>query len=128
MAPNSLRLALIREWMESIVGFSTRLNCASLQEHLARQEYLVHNKGMDNASKPKPIGLDALDLAISKVGLSTLADRMSVSYQLIQGWRKEGRKFATPAEYCRALAAASDGLVTEADLRPDVFGKIKQAA
>lgn len=67
-----------------------------------------------------PIGIDALERAIAVHGLSSLAAEIGVSYQLIQGWRKEGRKFATPAEYCHSVARATGVPVEE--LRPDVFG------
>lgn len=71
-----------------------------------------------------PIGHAALVRAVATVGLVELAARIGVKYQLIQGWMKPHRKFATPAEYCRAVAEASQVPVEE--LRPDVFGTPRQ--
>lgn len=65
-----------------------------------------------------PIGIDALERAIAVHGLGGLAAELGVSYQIIQGWRKEGRKFATPAEYCPSVEKITGVPVEE--LRPDV--------
>lgn len=66
------------------------------------------------------IGRDALMRAIEVHGLAELARRLDVSYQLIQGWAKEDRKFATPAEYCPLIEKATKGVVRCEELRPDV--------
>jgi DNA-binding transcriptional regulator YdaS (Cro superfamily) len=68
-----------------------------------------------------PIGRAALDEAIARSGgLVRLASAVGVSYQLMQGWRAENRKYATPAEYALAVESASG--VSRHRLRPDVFG------
>ena len=67
-----------------------------------------------------PVGLEALDRAIALVGLSKLADCIGVRYQLIQGWRMTGRKYATPAEHCPTVERTTGGAVRCEELRPDV--------
>lgn len=70
------------------------------------------------AETTAPIGIDALERAIAVHGLSRLASELGVPYQMIQGWRKDGRKFATPAEYCPSVEKITGVPVEE--LRPDV--------
>lgn len=65
--------------------------------------------------------MNAVTVAISKVGLSVLARRVGVSYQAVRKWER-GR---VPAERCRAIEAATHGAVTVHDLRPDIFGPSK---
>ncbi len=74
--------------------------------------------GMTTALK-LPIGHEALEQAIASKTLSGLAKAIDADYQLIQGWRVKTRKFATPAEYCRAVERATG--VPVAELRPDLF-------
>lgn len=40
-------------------------------------------------------------------------------------WRTRA-KGGVPAEFCRAISLAVDGVVSEADLRPDVFGEPRE--
>ncbi len=68
----------------------------------------------------EPLGLSALDRAIKLVGLGKLAASLDVQYQMIQGWRKDKRQFAAPAEYCPAIERATGRAVTCEELRPDV--------
>lgn len=76
-----------------------------------------------NSSPPY---LAALDRAIAECSLVELARRIDVSYQLIQGWRVSGRKFATPAEYVLKIEAATG--VSRHELRPDIYGHKQEEA
>lgn len=74
----------------------------------------------DTTATRVPVGLDALEEAISQAGgVTQLARLMGVSYQLVQGWRAPGRKYATPAEYVLRAEAASG--VSRHRLRPDLY-------
>jgi DNA-binding transcriptional regulator YdaS (Cro superfamily) len=67
-----------------------------------------------------PVGLDALERAIPQAGgVTQFARALNVSYQLVQGWRTPGRKFATPAEYVLRVEAATG--VSRHELRPDLY-------
>lgn len=82
------------------------------------QVNLVFNDGVKTSDMPPP-HLDALDEAIRRTGLGKLAKAAGVRYQQVQGWRANGRKFATPAEYVLKVEAASG--VSRHDLRPDLY-------
>jgi DNA-binding transcriptional regulator YdaS (Cro superfamily) len=51
---------------------------------------------------------------------SQLAKSLDVTPVLIHQWVKDKRQ--VPAERCLAIEAATSGLVTRYELRPDVFG------
>ena len=53
-------------------------------------------------------------------GQANLAEKIGKSQQLVSYWRKA--KNGVPAEYVAAIEAATDGLVTRHELRPDIFG------
>jgi DNA-binding transcriptional regulator YdaS (Cro superfamily) len=62
--------------------------------------------------------MNALQRAIDAAGgLSALASRLDVLPQHVNNWRKR----RVPAEYCVDIVNAVGGVVTEHDLRPDVF-------
>lgn len=82
------------------------------------QGNLVLNEGVKTRDIPPPY-LVALDQAIRLNGLVWLAETIGVRYQLIQGWRASGRKFATPAEYVLKIEAATG--VSRHELRPDLY-------
>lgn len=66
-----------------------------------------------------PVGLDALRRAIEVAGgITRLANELGMKYQLLQGWTRDGREYATPAEYCPAIERLT-GVRCE-ELRPDV--------
>jgi DNA-binding transcriptional regulator YdaS (Cro superfamily) len=73
---------------------------------------------MDDNTSSTPVGADALRQAITVHGISGLAARIGVRYQLIQGWLDGGRKFAAPAEHCPSIERET-GVPCE-QLRPDV--------
>jgi len=79
---------------------------------------------MDNGAVKvarEPIGLQGLEDSIAHLGgVVRLSKVIGVSYQLVQGWRDAGRRFATPAEYCPAIERATAGRVRCEQLRPDV--------
>lgn len=95
-----------------------RFEATSAQDALATLENLVLCLGMAKRGKTKTIGAAGLALAIEMHGLAELARRIGVAYQMIQGWQAEGRRFATPAEYCPAVERET-GIACE-QLRPDV--------
>ena len=62
--------------------------------------------------------MEPITKAIHKVGsASELARRLGVTPQAVCFWRDGLRRI--PAEKCAAIEAATDGLVTRKDLRPD---------
>lgn len=73
-----------------------------------------------------PVGHAALEGAIEKMTLAGLARAIEVDYQLIQGWRVKSRKYATPAEYCQAVAQKSG--IPLHELRPDIYPSPQQQA
>lgn len=74
-----------------------------------------------------PIGLDALNRAIALLGLTKLATAVGLEYQVVQGWRRAGRKFATPAEHCPTIERATGGAIRCEELRPDVDWAVLRA-
>jgi len=85
------------------------------------QENLADNASMSTLEKT-PAGLDALNAAIERVGLGVLAERIGANYQLVQGWRAPGRRFATPVEWCAEIERVTG--VPRWELRPDVWWKV----
>jgi DNA-binding transcriptional regulator YdaS (Cro superfamily) len=70
---------------------------------------------------PEKPYLPALEQAIAAAGnMSKLAERLGLTFQHIQQWRKAGR---VPAEWARKVEAAVESKVTRYELRPDVFGE-----
>lgn len=70
--------------------------------------------------KPKK----ALEKAVKKAGSqSALAKACGVTQQAVQQWCDSGK---VPAARVQAVVAACSGVVTAADLRPDIF--IEQSA
>lgn len=70
--------------------------------------------------------LEALDRAIERMGgIGKFAAHFGITYQAVQAWRKEGRKHATPAEYCPTIERLS-GVPCE-ELRPDVDWSVLRA-
>jgi len=53
-----------------------------------------------------------------------LAAACGVSYESVRKWRKNG----VPADRCLQIEQITEGKVTRADLRPDLFGPISTAA
>lgn len=49
-----------------------------------------------------------------------LARKIETSQQNVFAWKEKG---VVPAEVCAAIESATNGLVTRADLRPDIFGR-----
>ena len=85
------------------------------------QENLADNSSMLTLEKT-PAGLDALNVAIERVGLGVLAERIGANYQLVQGWRSPTRRFAAPVEWCAVIEQATG--VPRWELRPDVWWKV----
>lgn len=62
--------------------------------------------------------MSALERAIERAGgLSALASAIGVTPQVVVNWRKRG----VPPERCAEIERATEGTVTRADLRPDIF-------
>ena len=67
----------------------------------------------------------ALDRAINHVGgVSALARLLGTNQSTVSNWRARG---VIPAERCAAIEEATEGKVTRADLRPDLWGEPKVA-
>ena len=65
-------------------------------------------------------GIAALDAACRFFGSQDrLAEALNLKSPSITGWRSRNR---VPAERCREIEEATEGLVTRYQLRPDVFG------
>lgn len=65
--------------------------------------------------------MDAIKRSIEAVGGQVdLARRLGITAAAVNQWVK-GRR-PVPPERCRAIEAATGGVVTRYDLRPDVFG------
>ena len=62
--------------------------------------------------------MSALRKAIQTIGRPELARRLGVTNMAISQWLKRG----LPIERAIQIEAATDGLVSRADLRPDIFG------
>lgn len=74
----------------------------------------------DTTATAVPVGADALERAISQAGgLTKFSQALAVSYQLVQGWRLQTRRFATPAEYVLRVERLTG--VPRHDLRPDLY-------
>lgn len=70
----------------------------------------------------KPVGHDALKRAIRLLGNRyRFAKAVGASYNNVQHWEKLDRRFAVPADWCRAVEAATGGVITRVDLRPDLY-------
>jgi DNA-binding transcriptional regulator YdaS (Cro superfamily) len=84
-------------------------------------EKLVYGNRMSTTpATAVPVGLDALERAIEQAGgLTRFAASLEVAYQLVQGWRVESRKFATPAEYVLRVERVTG--VPRHQLRPDLY-------
>ena len=64
---------------------------------------------------------EPLKIAVQAVGgQSALARAINARQQDVWYWLNVGK--AVPAEYCRAIEAATGGKITRYQLRPDVFG------
>lgn len=64
---------------------------------------------------------ELLRSAIAQVGsMSALATKLGITKAAVHQWTLKGRR--VPAQHCVAIEAATDGVVTRYDLRPDVFG------
>lgn len=64
--------------------------------------------------------MTAIETAIQKAGSqSALAKAIGVTPQAVQQWTRRG---FPPAERVMAIVTAVDGVVSQHDLRPDVFG------
>lgn len=72
---------------------------------------------MDDRNPQVIVVRRAVDLLGSQVALAKAA---GVRPQFVREWLRGIRP--VPAARCRAIAAATAGLVTVYDLRPDVFG------
>lgn len=75
--------------------------------------------------------MEPINKAIHKVGsASELARRLGVTPQAVCFWRDGLRRI--PAEKCAAIEAATDGLVSRKDLRPDdwhlIWPELKEMA
>lgn len=74
-------------------------------------------------------GMDAISKAIKRVGgVSKMAARLGLRQNVVGNWKLRKK---VPAQHCAAVSAATEGVVTVHDLRPDVFGpapKRKRAA
>lgn len=75
--------------------------------------------------------MEPINKAIHKVGsASELARRLGVTPQAVCFWRDGLRRI--PAEKCAAIEAATDGLVSRKDLRPDdwhlIWPELKDSA
>lgn len=65
--------------------------------------------------------MDAITRSIEAVGGQVhLARRLGITPAAVNQWVRGLRP--VPAERCRAIEAATAGVVTRYDLRPDVFG------
>lgn len=74
-----------------------------------------------------PIGRDALLRAISKSdGIVDFGRRLNVRYQNVQTWLQDGRKFATPSNYCKAIELEFGE--PRHELRPDLFDESDRIA
>lgn len=63
--------------------------------------------------------MSALERAIEAAGgLSSLANALEATPQVVWNWRKRG----VPPERCALIETATNGQVTRHDLRPDIFG------
>jgi DNA-binding transcriptional regulator YdaS (Cro superfamily) len=68
--------------------------------------------------------MSPLDKAIEYAGgVTALAEKLGVRQSVVSNWRTRGDEPRAPAERCIAIEAATDGVVTRYDLRPDVFGE-----
>lgn len=71
--------------------------------------------------------MEAIKKAVAEAGGQTsLANAIGVSPSFVNQWVNGSRP--VPATRCRAIESATEGRVTCADLRPDVFGKSETAA
>ena len=65
------------------------------------------------------------DRAIELIGgVTVMATKLNTTPQVIWNWRKRG----VPADRCRDVEAATNGIVTRHELRPDIFGEKATAA
>lgn len=55
-------------------------------------------------------------------GVASLAKQLGISSQAVSQWS------STPVKHCPKIEKATSGAVTRADLRPDIFGPIDNAA
>jgi DNA-binding transcriptional regulator YdaS (Cro superfamily) len=96
-------------------------SCGALPDFLAMLENLAYGVRMNSTSvNLVPVGADALEKAILQAGgLTKFSAELGVAYQLVQGWRADGRKFATPAEYVLRVERVSG--VSRHELRPDLY-------
>lgn len=63
--------------------------------------------------------MDALNRAIDLFGTQAeFAEKLQVKPMAISQWKKRG----VPAERCREIERVTEGKVTRAELRPDIFG------
>lgn len=54
-------------------------------------------------------------------GQKKLADAIGVTQSMVWYWLAKS-KDGVPAKYCAAIESATSGVITRADLRPDIFG------
>lgn len=66
----------------------------------------------------KRISVDPLERAIAIAGgVSRLAELLGCNQPVISNWRLRG----VPAARCGAIERATNGMVTRAELRPEIF-------
>lgn len=70
--------------------------------------------------------MTGLELAIAhfggegKGGQARLAEALGVEPMTVSHWKKRG----VPTDRCREIELATGGVVTRADLKPEIFGEV----